>query len=420
MFEDLPALASDGALLHALGAAGGPCDGSPFEAAGGDDAAVAAGWPFFGQFVAHDITADRSPLGHEPDSAAVRNFRTPRANLECVYGGGPTGSPYLFDRDDPVLMLLGEDPDDVPRNHQGIALIGDPRNDVHFFVNQLHVAFLRAHNLLVHRLREDGTPEADVFEEARRALMWHYQWVLLNDFLPTLIGEELSAELLRDGPKLYLLDEEPYIPFEFADAAYRYGHSQIRHSYRINSSADPVPLFPDLIGLGPAGLEGAIDWTLFFDPAADGARAQRAKRIDGRLPASLINLPVQITGEVEEESYHSLAARDLQRGSATGLPSGEDVARRLRVEPLTDDEVGLRANGWDGETPLWFYILREADVRADGNRLGEVGGRIVGEVLVGIVDADAESYRAVDRSWRPTLPASDPARYTLLDLLTAA
>jgi heme peroxidase len=414
LFPDLPSLVGDESLLHALGAAGGACDGTDDCL----DARVAAGWPFLGQFLAHDITADRSPLVSRADPSGVRNYRTPAANLECLYGGGPVGSPYLYDRDDPARLLSGSHAGDVPRNGQGVALIGDPRNDVHLFVNQLQVVLIHAHNLLVDRLREDGEPEPSVFDEARRALTWHYQWVLLNDFLPTLIGEELAARLLRDGPTLYQPGEAPQIPLEFADAAYRYGHSQIRDRYVINESAEPMPLFPDLIGFEPVSPERVVSWPLLFDLPGEPP-AQRAKRIDGRLPESLIKLPVAITGAIDEDAYHSLAARDLQRGQATALPSGEAVARELGIEPLTADDVGLAHHGWDAETPLWYYVLREADVQQEGDRLGEVGGRIVGEVLVGIIDADPESYRSVDRSWRPTLPAATPDRYGIADLISA-
>jgi hypothetical protein len=257
-----------------------------------------------------------------------------------------------------------------------------------------------------------------VFDDARRALTWHYQWVLLNDFLPTLVGEELAARLLQEGPALYAPGDAPQIPLEFADAAYRYGHSQIRDTYLINEAVEAMPLFPDLIGFEPVPLEHVVSWSLLFDVPGEPP-AQRAKRIDGTLPESLIRLPVAITGAVDEDAYHSLAARDLQRGQATALPSGEAVAGALGVQPLTPDQVGLAEQGWDQETPLWFYVLREADVQHDGDRLGEVGGRIVGEVIVGIVDADPESYRAVDRSWRPTLPSAIPARYGIADLIRA-
>jgi hypothetical protein len=245
LFPGLGPLVTDAPLLHALGRSGGPSDGTPFADAGDDDAREAAGWPFVGQFIAHDITADRSPVTHHADADAIRNFRTPRINLECVYAGGPVESPYLFERMDTARLLLGRNDagqsDDVPRNPEGIALIGDPRNDVHLFVAQLHVAMLRLHNTLVDRLREDGVAESDLFQEARRAATWHYQWIVLHDFLPRLIGGPLTEELLREGPRHFLAverDREPFIPFEFADAAFRYGHSQIRHCYRLAGDGD--------------------------------------------------------------------------------------------------------------------------------------------------------------------------------------
>ena len=413
LFPELAALDCDDDALHALGRAGGACD-TVDGADGGEESAdgeEAAGWPFLGQFVAHDITADRSPLTHHAEVAGIRNARSPRANLECVYGDGPTGSPSLYDRDDPAKLLLGRDdagrPLDLPRNRQGVALIGDPRNDVHLVMSQLHVAMLHLHNGLVDRLRADGVAEPDLLEEARRAATWHYQWVLLRDFLPRLVGAELATELLTEGPRHYRpAPGAAWIPLEFADAAYRYGHGQIRERYRVNRDADPVPLFPDLLGFRPVPAARTVDWSCLFDQPGRPP-AQRARRMDGRLARYLIRLPQALTG-VAPDDYGSLAVRDLQRGQGVGLPSGEAVAGHLGVEPLTAGEVGLAGSGWRQETPLWFYVLKEAEHRGDGRRLGPVGGRIVGEVLVGIVDADGESYRAVDPAWRPTLPAAFP------------
>src|SRR3954465_2676501 len=380
LFGDLPPLEADETALHALGRPGGPCDlGLDFS--DDADAHVAAVWPFFGQFVAHDITADRSPVTHRGDADRLRNVRMPRANLEGLYGGGPIGSPYLYATDDPAKLLLAAHGGDVPRNHEGIALIGDPRNDVHLFTSQMAVAFIHLHNRLVDRLREDETAEDALFEQARRAATWHYQHVIVREFLPSLIGAQLTTDLLEGGPRLYRIDGDPYIPFEFADAAYRYGHSQIRARYQVNARFGPLPVFPDLMGFGPVTPERTVDWTLQIDVPGHPA-PQRAKRIDSRLPAALIALPTQVSGSEPGTDYASLANRDLQRGQAVGLPSGEAVARRLGVETLTSEQVGLAEHGWRAETPLWFYILKEADVLHDGDRLGPVGGRIVGEVLV--------------------------------------
>jgi hypothetical protein len=408
---DLPALRVDEQLLHRIGAAGGFCDGGDQD----DDSAVEAGWPFFGQYVAHDITADRSPLRAHADLDALRNMRSPRANLEALYGGGPLGSPYMYSRADPAKLL--ENDGDLPRNQEGFALVGDPRNDVHTFMNQMQVAFIRAHNRLVDRLREDGCPEEDLFEEARRALTWHYQWVVVNDYLPGLLGRELTDRITTSGPRHYRPEDRTYIPVEFADAAFRYGHSQIRQLYRLQPRGPELPLFPDLVGFCDIG-QHRVDWSLLFDvPGRE--RAQRATPIDGRLPRSLIELPRAITGAVDDEAYHSLAARDLERGEGTGLPSGEDVARAIGEDQLSEEDVGLAQHGWHGETPLWLYILRESSAREGGERLGPVGGLIVGEVLVGIISRDPESYLALDPGWKPTLPGHEE-EFRLRDLLVPA
>jgi hypothetical protein len=418
LFPELAALEGEDDALLALGIAGGICDGGETCE---DATETAAGWPMFGQFIAHDITADRSPLTHRAELSDAVNFRSPRADLECLYGSGQVGSPFLYRRDDPALLLLGRndrgEEADVPRNAEGVALIGDPRNDVHVVVSQLHVAMIKVHNRLVERARERGVVGAEVFETARRETIWHYQWVIVNDYLPRLVGAELVESILEHGPRFYRPDGAPRIPLEFADAAFRYGHSQVRDSFELNSGVDALRLFPDLIGFRPVPAELVIEWSRLFD--VRGARpAQRAKLIDGRLARSLIELPAAITGEVELDAYQSLAGRDLERGHAYGLPSGEAVAEAMGEAPLADDPLGLRAAGWSGETPLWLYFLAESASRGRGEQLGPSGGRIVAEVLIGILDADRGSYRATEPGWTPTLPAREES-FGLTDLLLA-
>ena len=120
-----------------------------------------------------------------------------------------------------------------------------------------------------------------MFDEARRAATWHYQHVILREFLPGLIGAELTAELLEHGPRLYRVDrDDPYIPFEFADAAYRYGHAQIRDRYQVNARFGPVPVFPDLMGFGPVAPEHAVDWALQID--VEGHRRPSARSASTR------------------------------------------------------------------------------------------------------------------------------------------
>jgi hypothetical protein len=399
MFPELPSFQADQQFLYALGRAGGICDCGDAEDTPDSLGDTAAGWPIFGQFVAHDITADRSMLRGHANTTELRNARSPQINLECLYGDGPTGHPFLFQRDDPAKFLLGSGGADVQRNADGIAIIGDPRNDSHMLISQLHLAMLKAHNRFVDEARASGTPADAVFETAARQLRWHHQWIVLHEFLPALVGPELADQVLQEGPRWFRPRPSAFIPLEFADAAYRYGHAQIRHHYRLNSQTDPVPLFPDLLGFRPVPREHAIDWTLFFD-ARGAATAQRCKKIDGKLVRALIELPEAVTGECEIPDYHSLAVRDLQRGQGTGLASGESLARHMGIAPLTAEQVGIASTDWHGETPLWYYILREADACAGGHHLGPVGGRIVAEVLVGLIDADETSFRHSKQDWK--------------------
>jgi hypothetical protein len=414
----LPALIADEEVLRRIGTSGGFCDAGAVDAAvcGTDgsatgmgasarteEARIEAGWPFFGQYVAHDLTADRSPLTTHAEAELLANLRSARANLEPLYGAGPAGAPYLYRRDDPAKLL--ESDGDLPRNQEGTALIVDPRNDSHIFMSQMQVAFIRAHNRLVDQLRADGADEHSLFEDARRGLTWHYQWIIINEFLPLLAGSDLVNSILTGGPRFYRPDSAPYIPVEFADGAYRYGHSQIRETYVLWPGREAVRFFPGLMGFGPIG-DRRVDWSLLFDlPGCP--LAQRAKRIDGRLVPSLIYLPELISGEVSNAAYASLAVRDLQRGHGLGLPSGESVASLIGAEVLSEDELGFCRDDWTWQTPLWIYVQREAASRHAGNRLGEVGGTIIAEVLIGVISTDPESYLALAPDWQPTLPACD-------------
>ena len=124
LFPTLPPLSVEEDALLALGVVGGVCDGDTACV----DARGASGWPLFGQFVAHDITADRSPLAMKADPDGLRNFHAPRANLEPLYGGGPAGEPYLYSRKDPAKLLLGRR-HDHPRNPEGIALFATTKSE---------------------------------------------------------------------------------------------------------------------------------------------------------------------------------------------------------------------------------------------------------------------------------------------------
>jgi hypothetical protein len=478
MFAGLPRYAPDPLQLMRLGAVGGPMDAQDVgpganprnpDHPGGLD----AGYTFLGQFVDHDITFDpTSSLERQVDPEAVANFRTPSLELDSVYGAGPGASPHLYQRADRDRLLVGRDLDggatDLPRNPEGTALLGDPRNDENLIVSQLHVAFLKFHNAVVDYVGTAVPAGRSRFEEAQRLVRWHYQHLVVHEFLPRICGEELVRDVLENGRVLYRWRNEPYIPVEFAVAAYRFGHSQVRPGYAI-SGAFARPLFPvppapgapapgtpapgatppaaapdprpgqpplpsSLVGGRQIRAEQAVEWRRFFDLGAAGAAAgaapgelQTSKRFDARLSTPLLHLPFA-AGTPEDPA--SLAQRNLMRGVTFGLPSGQAVARAMsaqlgrgrarRVDVLGRDELAeLREFGLDEATPLWYYVLREADLREGGRTLGRVGGRIVAEVLIGLLEGDPLSYLNADRDWRPLLGA-DPGRFTPADLLRVA
>jgi hypothetical protein len=418
LFPELPHQNATGDELLKLGAAGGPidCRTGVHEQFGQDNPRIAAGWPFFGQFVAHDITHDRSPLQETEDVGVLQNFRTPRLDLECVYGTGPVGQPYLYDVHDPDKLLIGSngsETGDLPRNQQRIAIIGDPRNDTHLFVSQLHLAFLHFHNRMVDRLREQRVEASEVFGRAAQMVRWHYQWIVLHEFLPLNVGNKLIDELLESGPKVCLFSGKAFIPVEFSDGAYRFGHAQIRSNYNVNSKLRGIPIFPDLVGVCSVTAERQVDWRLLF--AFEGEPPpQPSRRIGPQLVSALMRLPKALVGETPRTEFSSLASRDLYRGRSVALPSGESIARALGLALCMATDLKTTHSNWS-ETPLWLYVLAEAEVQQNGERLGEVGGRIVAEVIFALLRHDPTSFLS-DPKWQPELARPD-GKFGIADLL---
>ncbi|HJU06542.1 MAG TPA: heme peroxidase family protein, partial [Nitrospiraceae bacterium] len=390
-------------------------------------------------FLDHDITFDpTSSLERQQDPESISNFRTPAFELDSVYGSGRAASPHLYDQQSPGAMklLVEEIPGtaslpqrfDLPRNSQNVAIIGDPRNDENLIVSQLHLAFLKFHNAVADRVQAGGiTNPNDVFDEAQRLVRWHYQWIILHEFLPKTVGESLFQDILTKGRKIYNWHHQPFIPVEFSVAAYRFGHSQVRPGYRANFKGDssnpfikfifdaglPESTDPDDLRGGKRATRRFIDWGTFFD-LGDG-QTKPNKKIDTKLSAPLFHLPGPGTPQ-------SLAQRNLLRHLTFSLPSGQRVAKAMSEEPLPPDDLSdLKPVGLENKTPLWFYILREADVKGDGKRLGPVGGRIVAEVFIGLLQGDKMSYLNQDPDWEPTLPTAGSAQdFKMADLLRFA
>lgn len=378
-----------------------------------DNPKIPAGYTYLGQFIDHDITFDpASSLQRQNDVDALHDFRSPRFDLDSVYGSGPADEPFQYVRGTRGLRLLVEPNrggvEDLPRNSEDVALLGDPRNDENTIVGQLQLLFLKFHNRVGQLVAEDASvPEQAKFEEAQRLVRWHYQWIVVFDYLPRVIGSDTFDALLeRDDEgrieelkqRHYRARNNAYMPVEFSAAAFRFGHSQIRGAYNLNAAVIDRPIFTagplsdplaDLRGFRQLPQGWTVDWSLFFE--IDGSVPQPSRLIDSRLVPALFDLPT-----VDDET--SLALRNLLRGQLLGLPGGQDVARAMKIAPLSGAELGAPE-----PTPLWFYVLKEAELLGDGGQhLGPVGGRIVGEVLLGLFELDPHSWYNVDRTWTPT------------------
>jgi Animal haem peroxidase len=447
--------------LRAIGAPGGPLDARDFDVdlefpnpdrsplglildtgpRNRDNLSFPAGTTFLGQFVDHDVSFDlTSPLGVATPPETTRNFREPALNLDSVYGVGFGDSAFVLPngrmRVENVDPRDPSSPEDLPRTGDGTAIIVDPRNDENLMIAGLHAAFLRFHNNARDVVRMPGQPDPRaLFEEARRLTRWHYQWIVLNEFLPLLVGQARVDEIRSRGRRFYTSSIAGSMPVEF-QIAYRMGHSLVRPSYRANFTGNGgLPFIAFIFDPGQAGvadpddLRGGfrsprrfIDWQTFFPFPGFESAMRNTKRIDRTLSSALFDLPLGAIATGDPPT--SLAQRNLLRHLTWQLPSGQDIARAVGAPVLSRrdlDELSGFGLGFERSTPLWYYVLAEADIVEDGLRLGPVGGKIVAEVLIGLLESDPTSFLS-EPGWRPTLPAphSGAGSFRMVDFLTFA
>jgi hypothetical protein len=452
------------------------------------DSDIPAAFTYLGQFIDHDITLEAAsgnvrgglnnprlaPLSVDEVRSGLKNIRTAALDLDSVYGTPDKSgdySPALRDANDPNKMRLGDvtllqgrqkpllrpkgkdDKNDLPREGRSedaatdrAALIGDPRNDENLIIAQLHTAFLRAHNALV-------AQEGMTFDQAQKALRQHYQWLVLHDFLEIMVGADLVEDILTNGPKHYPRQkgERFFLPFEFTVAAYRFGHTMIRHVYdhnvnfpdatllqlftftALSGNLSPLPGAADPGGLDTLPDNWIIEWDHFVD-TGDGRPANMARRLDTQITEPLFTLRDLDGNPLRIEPR--LAARNLLRGYLLRMPTGQAVAGAMGVTPLKPEDLlavaatvtprqgkdsqadVLKSAGFLERTPLWYYILAEAAHHGAGQRLGPVGGRLVAEVLIELIRRGKDSILAT-QGWKPTL-GSGNGDFTLTDLLRLA
>jgi hypothetical protein len=419
-----------------------------------DNPMMTAGSTFVGQFTDHDVTFDQtSQLGIPQDPLLSPNTRTPALDLDSVFGGGPGIRPdlYVANEDGSVGPRLkigtGGVHEDVPRVPNGdgtfTALLGDPRNDENVIIAGLHCAHILFYNRVVDELaqldlrvfpsarRAEWAHQYGAFLIAREVTLWHYQWLLVNEHLPQIAGQALVDDVLQNGNRFYRPPlGDAFMPIEFGAAAYRFGHSMVRPSYRANfssgtgdsTSPTKAPFFAlvfdanarafsepptydrdDLLGGFPAR-DRYVGWQTFFDLGDD--QVKNNKKIDTTISSVMFTLPVPAIAPHTQPAPTVLPQRNLLRQLTWGLPSGQAIARAMGVDSLDPSELEDIAGVYrpfGRSTPLWYYILAEAKAATGGVSLGPVGGRIVTETLIGLLRADPTSYLSAYPRFTPFL-----------------
>ena len=392
-----------------------------------------------GQFLDHDMTFDTtSRLGRPAIPVITPNGRHPYFDLDSVYGDGPRGSPQLYNPDDRAKFLVesGGMFEDLPRDGSMRAIIADPRNDETVIIAGLQAAFLLFHNKVVDRLRleDPSIDEEDAFERARQLTTWHYQWLIVHEILPLFVGQPMVDSVINQGPRFFRpRPNRAFIPVEF-QMAYRFGHSLVRPSYRANftglagapffamifdTSVSPATDPVDVRG-GARAARRFVGWSTFFTFPGLEADMRPNKRIDTKLSTPLFDLPLGAIASGQPPT--SLAQRNLLRHLTWLLPSGQSIAQVMGVPALAPEQLADLAAvhpPFVNSTPLWFYVLREADVMGGGGQLGPVGGRIVAEVFVGLLRADPDSYVHARGGFSPTLGPA-PGQFRMIDFLNFA
>lgn len=396
-----------------------------------------SGYTYLGQFIVHDISFDPTTIGErQVDPEFLRNFRTPSLDLDSIYGGGPYVNPYLYrnkymdwrrvqfqiGRAEIKLKSKLVSIHDLPRIDQSqdggnTAVVPDIRNDEHLLISQLHTAFLLFHNKVVASLKDKINSPNLLFQQAQRLVRWHFQWIILNEYLPKIISQKTIDKVLKKGRKYFIWRHEPFIPTEFSGAIFRFGHSQVRKSYKFNKSKSNTSLLQAFNG--PNTL---VEWSRFFPENGNDqlAKLNKAPRIGPHLSSGLKKLPKHaFPAHGKGFAASNLALRNLNRGRQLRLPSGQTLAEAMGIpslsvgEGMTGFPTKLRDN-----TPLWFYILYEAEKMCGGKRLGPLGSLVVAEVMLGLLQGDKTSFLSQAPTWRPTL--GEDGEFTMADLLKFA
>jgi len=403
---------------------------------GGLEILVTAGYTYFGQFLDHDLTKDKSSLedAAKTSPAHLRNVQTPRLDLSHLYEVEPGQSKTLYEKNK-IHLRVGTPGGsglsfDVALERDRTPSVGDSRSAENAIIRQVTAVFARYHNFAVNHCDPVLEKEAP-FKRARLQMIWQFQWLVVDDYLRNLLSRDVYAKLFERKEPTFAWDEKKNqkfsIPVEFSVAAMRFGHSMVRQSYLLSLNPDGDKNLCELFGKTSASGnltdDFEIDWGAFFQGAGQ-APTVLSRPIDTRIGLPLHHLPTDLVRLFNvappARSFlgdpPQLPVRSLLRGRALNLPTGQAAARAFGVRELTENELLncdnngtaseqgkiLQEAGLLKDTPLWYYILRESEVMENGNCLGPSGSHIIAETIYAALRSDPNPYSYCKMpKWRP-------------------
>jgi hypothetical protein len=343
------------------------------------------------------------------------------------------------------LRRLGPNAYDVRRcvdetrpNLVGSAYVYDPRNDENQVLLQIHLLLMRVHNKYLEQVykqhpelkrdnKDDGKKAALL---ARMEVVHTWQRVLLDDYLPRVCKKSVLTKTIDEAKQASESGDWEQSGLKYKPApdgtlkmvhefaiAFRFGHSMLRTAYKMNGFG-PVQLFNnrdlmrkgDLRGGMPLPMSHVVDWDVFFPE--NEFDSSLSLKIDTMVTPVVFDLPESTIPDAVKTTGN-LPERNLVRSREIDVASGEDMAAyfgltsldRFEVEandaahylfeadvdtyahedgtgepPKSDPDKGFKDTRF--KTPLWYYVLREAELKESGERLGELGSHIVAQVVV--------------------------------------
>jgi len=418
---------------------------------------------YFGQFIDHDITAeattdpslsdifgdDLKPVERDEVRTGIFNQRTGRMDLEPRCGSGWSHHSTTRKAGRCVQSNILETKPEIFCAFQDFCVQILVMHHVSlkpslrpFQMTSKNLAFLRLHNRMVATVQRRAGDEDAVYGWAREQVTLHYQWLVVHHYLARICDEKTLQFIMQEKSPVYRAfrsrckladDRHMPMPIEFSAGAFRMGHSMVRPDYDWNEhfgrGANPMlerapfdemfrftanstqKLGTPMRGAPTLPSNWLADWSRLLGPVS--THADRSTRKMDTFIADPLHKMI-----TSEKGKQNLPSRNLRRSVKLNVPVAQTLIDGFKDEfnihiphlskgQLTSGTTGneLRKGGFDDATPLWFYVLKEAEVCNGGERLGPLGTHLVAGTILGLLWEDETSVLhrpgSIDGRWHP-------------------